>query len=122
MTAASLTPTQHAILSHALAHADGRVEWFPSNIHGGARQKVLAGLTAQLLERARANFVLHFARLGVAIQHGAQPLDELLVAVGLVECHEAVSLHRGRILLTCLELIDQADQICASRRGVGMRN
>jgi hypothetical protein len=44
MTAASLTPTQHAILSHALDHADGRVEWFPSNIHGGARQKVLAGL------------------------------------------------------------------------------
>jgi Protein of unknown function (DUF3489) len=44
MTAAALTPTQHAILSHALDHADGRVEWFPSNIHGGARQKVLAGL------------------------------------------------------------------------------
>ena len=44
MTAASLTPTQNAILSHALDHADGHVEWFPSNIHGGARQKVLAGL------------------------------------------------------------------------------
>jgi hypothetical protein len=43
MTAAVLTPTEHAILSHALDHADGRVEWFPSNIHGGARQKVLAG-------------------------------------------------------------------------------
>jgi hypothetical protein len=44
MTAAPLTPTQRAILAHALDHADGRVEWFPSNIHGGARQKVLAGL------------------------------------------------------------------------------
>jgi len=44
MTEAPLTPTQHAILSHALDHTDGRIEWFPSNIHGGARQKVLAGL------------------------------------------------------------------------------
>ena len=38
MSSISLTPTQHAILTHALDHADGRVEWFPSNINGGARQ------------------------------------------------------------------------------------
>lgn len=51
MTAAPLTPTQHAILTHALDHADGRIEWFPSNIHGGARQKVLAGLAKHELVR-----------------------------------------------------------------------
>jgi len=44
MAAAPLTPTQRAILAHALDHADECIEWFPSNIHGGTRQKVLAGL------------------------------------------------------------------------------
>lgn len=49
MSSISLTPTQHAILTHALDHADGRVEWFPSNINGGARQKVLTGLAKREL-------------------------------------------------------------------------
>ena len=44
MTAAPLTPAQHAILAHAIEHTEGRVEWFSPNINGGARQKVLAGL------------------------------------------------------------------------------
>lgn len=39
-----LTPTQHAILSHAISHSDGRIEWFPPNVKGGARQKVIDGL------------------------------------------------------------------------------
>mgnify|MGYP003380559245 CR=1 FL=1 len=39
--------------------------------------------------------------------------QELLVAVGLVKGHEAVALHRGGVLLACLELIDQADQVGA---------
>ncbi|MFN3578788.1 MAG: DUF3489 domain-containing protein [Tabrizicola sp.] len=39
-----LTPTQHAILAHALEHTGGRIEWFPDNIKGGARKKVLDGL------------------------------------------------------------------------------
>ncbi|QTD44985.1 DUF3489 domain-containing protein [Ottowia testudinis] len=39
-----LTPTQHAILSHAIQHSDGRIEWFPDNVKGGARQKVIDGL------------------------------------------------------------------------------
>ena len=49
MSSISLTPTQHAILTHALDHADGRVEWCPSNINGGARQKVLTGLAKREL-------------------------------------------------------------------------
>ena len=44
MSTIQLTPTQHAILSHAIAHTNGKVEWFPDNIKGGARQKVLNGL------------------------------------------------------------------------------
>lgn len=40
----TLTPTQHAILAHAIEHHGGRIEWFPEHIKGGARQKVLAGM------------------------------------------------------------------------------
>ncbi|WP_347252812.1 DUF3489 domain-containing protein [Dokdonella sp.] len=51
MTAVLLTPAQHAILAHALDHADGRIEWFPDNIKGGARKKVLEGLIKRDLIR-----------------------------------------------------------------------
>lgn len=44
MSSITLTPTQHAILTHAVDHAEGRIEWFPPNANGGARQKVLDGL------------------------------------------------------------------------------
>ena len=36
-----LTPVQHTILVHAHQHTDGKIEWFPPNIKGGARNKVL---------------------------------------------------------------------------------
>jgi len=39
-----LTPAQHAILDHAHRHTEGKIEWFPDNIKGGARQKVIDGL------------------------------------------------------------------------------
>ena len=39
-----LTPTQQAILTHAHQHTAGKIEWFPENIKGAARQKVLDGL------------------------------------------------------------------------------
>lgn len=39
-----LTPIQQAILAHAHQHTAGKIEWFPENIKGGARQKVLDGL------------------------------------------------------------------------------
>ncbi|MCC6441392.1 MAG: DUF3489 domain-containing protein [Rhodanobacteraceae bacterium] len=40
----SLTPTQQAVVAHAVGHTAGRIEWFPDHIKGGARQKVLDGL------------------------------------------------------------------------------
>ncbi len=40
----TLTPAQHAILAYAINNNDGRVEWFPPNIKGGAQRKVLDGL------------------------------------------------------------------------------
>jgi hypothetical protein len=40
----ALNATQTAVLTHAIDHAQGKVEWFPENIKGGARQKVIEGL------------------------------------------------------------------------------
>ena len=42
---AQLTPAQHAILTHAHQHTEGKITWFPDNIKGGARQKVIDGLS-----------------------------------------------------------------------------
>ncbi len=39
-----LTPTQHAVLAHAQQHSGGKISWFPDNIKGGARKKVIDGL------------------------------------------------------------------------------
>lgn len=48
-----LTPTQHAILTHALAQTQGKVLWFPDALKGGAKDKVTeslrkSGLIAQV--------------------------------------------------------------------------
>ena len=44
MTATQLTPAQHAILAKAINTSSGKIDWFPDNIKGGARKKVLEGL------------------------------------------------------------------------------
>lgn len=44
-----LTPAQHAILAYAHQHTEGKIVWFPDNIKGGARSKVLAGLVNRAL-------------------------------------------------------------------------
>lgn len=44
MTTIQLTPAQHAILAYAIEHTGGKIEWFPDNLKGGARAKVLEGL------------------------------------------------------------------------------
>jgi hypothetical protein len=44
MTPIQLTPAQHAILAYAVEHTGGKIEWFPDNIRGSARTKVLEGL------------------------------------------------------------------------------
>lgn len=43
----TLTPAQHAVLAYAIHHNAGRIVWFPATIKGGARRKVLEGLTAR---------------------------------------------------------------------------
>ncbi len=49
MTKIQLTPAQRAILAYAIQHTGGKIEWFPDNIKGGARAKVLAGLAKRAL-------------------------------------------------------------------------
>lgn len=44
MNTISLTATQQSMLAHAIHHTEGRIDGFPENIKGGARQKVLQGL------------------------------------------------------------------------------
>lgn len=44
MTTTQLTPAQHAILAKAINTSGGKIDWFPDNIKGGARRKVLDGL------------------------------------------------------------------------------
>ncbi len=44
MSTITLNPTQHAVLNHAIHHTNGLINWFPDNVKGGARQKVLQGL------------------------------------------------------------------------------
>ena len=44
MTTIQLTPAQHGILAKAINTSAGKIEWFPDNIKGGARKKMLDGL------------------------------------------------------------------------------
>jgi hypothetical protein len=43
-TRIKLTDTQRLVLDHAASNPDGAVNWFPGNVKGGARQKVVDGL------------------------------------------------------------------------------
>ncbi|WKB50790.1 DUF3489 domain-containing protein [Eleftheria terrae] len=47
MNATTLTATQRETLTHAAEHNEGRIEWFPASVKGGARAKVLQGLVAR---------------------------------------------------------------------------
>ncbi len=43
-TTIKLTDTQRLVLEHAADQPDGCITWFPDNVKGGARQKVVDGL------------------------------------------------------------------------------
>jgi hypothetical protein len=40
----TLSNSQYDILEHAIDHHGGQIVWFPDNVKGGARQKVIQGL------------------------------------------------------------------------------
>ena len=43
-TTTQLSPSQFTLLAHAAQHTGGIIEWFPDNLKGGARSKVLEAL------------------------------------------------------------------------------
>lgn len=53
--ATQLSPAQHAILAYAHEHTEGRLTWFPDNIKGGARLKVLEGMAKRGLVTAKGD-------------------------------------------------------------------
>ena len=81
-----LTPTQQAILTHAHQHTEGKIAWFPENIKGGARQKVIDGLFKRTLITYDGKdwFVAAegYAALGVPRKAhvSAQAIDEVIEA------------------------------------------
>ncbi len=50
-----LTITQLAVLNHAHEHTEGKIDWFPDTIKGGARQKVIDGLANRGLITSKHN-------------------------------------------------------------------
>ena len=91
MSTISLTATQQSMLAHAIQHTEGRIDWFPENIKGGARQKVLQGLFNRAL--ITSNGVDHFVAaegydaLGCARPHACSlaPDPELDAAAAQAE-------------------------------------
>lgn len=47
MTTIQLTSTQQQVLKHAADAIDGRLDWFPESVKGGARKKVIDGLLSR---------------------------------------------------------------------------
>lgn len=45
----TLSNTQYEVLEHAIDHSDGQIDWFPVNVKGGARHKVIQGLLNKAL-------------------------------------------------------------------------
>ena len=50
-----LTPAQHAILVHAHEHTEGKITWFPDNLNGSARKKVLDAMVKRALIKQTRN-------------------------------------------------------------------
>ena len=59
----TLNDTQTAVLTHAIDHTQGKVEWFPDTIKGGARKKVIEGLfTRAMIIGSNGDWIVTDAR------------------------------------------------------------
>ena len=92
-TEIKLTSTQRQVLEHAVDQTEGRINWFPDGVKGGARQKVIAGLVNKAL----------------ITNNGGQ--DWFVAAEG----YDALGLpHRAPITLAALDAIIANAEIAAS--------
>lgn len=85
MTFSTLTPTQRAILEHAIQNNGGKIIWLPENLRGGASAKVIEALYKRsLIEPKGSDWVVHpqgYAALGIvqpepAADSAAEPASE----------------------------------------------
>lgn len=96
-----LTITQLAVLTHAHEHTEGKIDWFPDTIKGGARQKVIDGLAIRgLITSKRNNWFISAAgyeALGVPRKGGVtlQALDAVIKTTS-VSTDETVKVLRTR--------------------------
>ena len=115
MSTITLTATQHAMLAHAIHHAEGRIDWFPENIKGGARQKVLQGLFNRALITPHGSDWLVAAEgydaLGCArpVACSIAPVHELEAAVALVEATWAQGVNTNDAVANETAPADQAE-------------
>jgi hypothetical protein len=117
MSTITLTATQHAMLAHAIHHTEGRIDWFPENIKGGARQKVLQGLFNRALITPHGSDWLVAAEgydaLGCArpVACSIAPVHELEAAVALVETTWAQGVNTNEAVANESAPADQAEAV-----------
>ena len=90
-----LTPAQRAVLAYAIENTSGKIDWFPDNIKGGARKKVLDGLFSRALITAQDSdwFV---AGEGYDAMGRARPTPTAVVADPEIEAAVAAVLASSR--------------------------
>jgi hypothetical protein len=67
----NLTTIQRQVLMHALEHTQGRIDWFPDHIKGGARRLIMKGLQNKALIDKSADdcyFVIEDVRVALGEQ------------------------------------------------------
>jgi len=70
-TELNMTETQRQVLMHAIEHTEGRIDWFPDHIKGGARRIVIQGLCSKALIDKRSDdgyYVIADVRVALAGQ------------------------------------------------------
>ncbi|WP_045758591.1 DUF3489 domain-containing protein [Xanthomonas albilineans] len=72
-----LTPAQHAILVHAHEHTEGKITWFPDNLNGSARKKVLDAMVKRaLIKQTRNTWNIAFEGYKALGLPGRAPISE----------------------------------------------
>ena len=101
-----LTPTQHTILTHALAQTQGKVLWFPDALKGGAKDKVTESLR-------KGGFIAQVKRETVVTKAGYEALG---LKPPFIE-HRAVRTRETSKQATVISMLKRTegatiDQIC----------
>ena len=100
----NLTATQHSILTHAHQHTEGKIIWFPDNIQGGARKKVLEGLfNRTLITACKGDWYISaegYDALGVPHKTpiSLQALDAVITAAEQAKSHRRENSKQAQVI------------------------